>query len=280
VRSLKSAEHHVELFNGVSMPVIGYGTWPIPDRDAESMVGAAVEAGYRLIDTAEMYRNEEGVGRGLRASGVERGDLFVTTKLSQRWHGYQEAQEAFAISCKRLGLDYLDLFLIHWPNPSLGRFVDAWRGMIELLKQERVRAIGVSNFKPSHLQRLIDETGLAPHVNQIQLNPWLSREAEREYHSQHAIVTESWAPIGQDGGLLRDPVIAEMAHARDRTPAQIVLRWHIQLGLIPIPKTARCERLAPNLDVFDFSLSDGEMLALSTLDTGERDVDDSDTTGL
>ncbi len=275
-----SAENHVELFNGVSIPVIGYGTWPIPDRDAERMVAAAVEAGYRLIDTAEMYRNEEGVGRGLRASGIERGELFVTTKLSQRWHGYQEAQDALAISCKRLGLDYLDLFLIHWPNPSLGKFVDAWRGMIELLKQERVRAIGVSNFKPSHLQRLIDETGLAPHVNQIQLNPWLSRAAEREYHTQHGIVTESWGPIGQGGGMLRDPVIVEIARARERTPAQIVLRWHLQLGLIPIPKTARLERLAPNLGVFDFSLGDDEMLALSTLETGEMDPDDSDTTGL
>jgi len=275
-----SAEGQVELFNGVSMPVIGYGTWPIPDRDAEGMVAAAVDAGYRLIDTAEMYRNEEGVGRGIRASGVERGELFVTTKLSQRWHGYQEAQEAFAVSCKRLGLDYLDLFLIHWPNPSLGRFVDAWRGMIELLKQERVRAIGVSNVKPSHLQRLIDETGLAPHVNQIQLNPWVSREEEREYHSQHGIVTESWAPIGKGGGLLGDPVIAEMARVRDRTPAQVVLRWHVELGLIPIPKTARRERLAPNLDVFDFSLSDDEMRALSTLDHGQRGAVDSDTTGL
>jgi len=275
-----SAENHVDLSNGVSMPLIGYGTWPIPDRDAEKMVAAAIEAGYRLIDTAEMYRNEDGVGRGLRASGIDRDEVFVTTKLSQRWHGYEEAQEAFAISCKRLGLDYLDLFLIHWPNPRLGKFVDAWRGMIELLQQGKVRAIGVSNFKPSHLQRLIDETGLAPHVNQIQLNPWLSREAEREYHSQHGIVTESWGPIGQGGGMLGDPVIAEMAGARDRTPAQIVLRWHLQLGLVPIPKTARRERLAPNLDVFDFSLSDDEMLALSTLDTGAWDADDSDTTGL
>jgi len=275
-----SAENHVDLSNGVSMPLIGYGTWPIPDRDAEKMVAAAIEAGYRLIDTAEMYRNEDGVGRGLRASGIDRDEVFVTTKLSQRWHGYEEAQEAFAISCKRLGLDYLDLFLIHWPNPKLGKFVDAWRGMIELLQQGKVRAIGVSNFKPSHLQRLIDETGLAPHVNQIQLNPWLSREAERDYHSQHGIVTESWGPIGQGGDMLGDPVIAEMAGARDRTPAQIVLRWHLQLGLVPIPKTARRERLAPNLDVFDFSLSDDEMLALSTLDTGAWDADDSDTTGL
>jgi 2,5-diketo-D-gluconate reductase A len=275
-----SAEKHIVLSNGVSMPVIGYGTWPIPDGDAERMVVAAIAAGYRLIDTAEMYRNEEGVGRGLRSSGVERGELFITTKLSQRWHGYQEAQEAFAISCRRLGLDYLDLFLIHWPNPSLGRFVDAWRGMIELLQQERVRAIGVSNFKPSHLQRLIDETGVVPHVNQIQLNPWVTREAEREYHHQHGIATESWAPIGKGGGLLGDPVIAKVADARDRTPAQVVLRWHLQLGLIPIPKTARRERLAPNLDIFDFSLSDDEMRALSTLDKGKRVAVDSDRTGL
>lgn len=275
-----SAEKHIVLSNGVSMPVIGYGTWPIPDGDAERMVVAAIAAGYRLIDTAEMYRNEEGVGRGLWSSGVERGELFITTKLSQRWHGYQEAQEAFAISCRRLGLDYLDLFLIHWPNPSLGRFVDAWRGMIELLQQERVRAIGVSNFKPSHLQRLIDETGVVPHVNQIQLNPWVTREAEREYHHQHGIATESWAPIGKGGGLLGDPVIAKVADARDRTPAQVVLRWHLQLGLIPIPKTARRERLAPNLDIFDFSLSDDEMRALSTLDKGKRVAVDSDRTGL
>lgn len=275
-----SPEKHIDLSNGVSMPVIGYGTWPISDGDVERMVVAAIAAGYRLIDTAEMYRNEEGVGRGLRSSGVERGELFITTKLSQRWHGYQEAQEAFAISCGRLGLDYLDLFLIHWPNPRLGKFVDAWRGMIELLQQERVRAIGVSNFKPSHLQRLLDETGVVPHVNQIQLNPWVAREAEREYHHQHGIVTESWAPIGKGGGLLGDPVIAKMARARDRTPAQVVLRWHLQLGLIPIPKTARRERLAPNLDIFDFSLSDDEMRALSTLDKGKQVAVDSDTTGL
>jgi 2,5-diketo-D-gluconate reductase A len=270
----------VDLANGVAMPVIGYGTWPIPDRDAEKMVVSAIEVGYRLIDTAEMYRNEEGVGRGLRTSGIERDQVFVTTKLSQRWHGHQEAQQAFDNSCKRLGLDYLDLFLIHWPNPGLGRYVDAWRGMIELLDQERVRAIGVSNFKPTHLQRLIDETGFAPHVNQIQLNPWVSREAEREYHSNHGIITESWAPIGKGGGLLGDPVIADMARALGRTPAQVVLRWHLQLGLIPIPKTARHERLAPNLDVFDFSLGEAEMLALSALDNGDRGAVDSDTTGL
>ena len=270
----------VALSNGVAMPLIGYGTWPIPDREAENLVAAALDVGYRLIDTAEMYRNEEGVGRGIRASGIDRDEVFVTTKLSQRWHGYEEAQQAFANCSKRLGLDHIDLFLIHWPNPRLGRYVEAWRGMIELLEQGDVRAIGVSNFKPSHLQRLIDETGVVPHVNQIQLNPWVSRAAEREYHKSHGIVTESWAPIGKGGGLLGDPVIADLARARSRTPAQVVLRWHLQLGLIPIPKTARRERLAPNLDVFDFSLSDQEMAVITELDNGERSAVDSDASGL
>jgi 2,5-diketo-D-gluconate reductase A len=270
----------VALSNGVAMPLIGYGTWPIPDREAENLVAAALDVGYRLIDTAEMYRNEEGVGRGIRASGIDRDEVFVTTKLSQRWHGYEEAQQAFANCSKRLGLDHIDLFLIHWPNPRLGRYVEAWRGMIELLEQGDVRAIGVSNFKPSHLQRLIDETGVVPHVNQIQLNPWVSRAAEREYHKSHGIVTESWAPIGKGGGLLGDPAIADLARARSRTPAQVVLRWHLQLGLIPIPKTARRERLAPNLDVFDFSLSDEEMVVITQLDNGERSAVDSDASGL
>jgi 2,5-diketo-D-gluconate reductase A len=260
------------------MPVIGFGTWPIGDREVETMVAAAIETGYRLIDTAEMYRNEEGVGRGIRAAAIGREDVFVTTKLSQGGHGYEEAQRAFAKSAKRLGVDYLDLFLIHWPNPGLDRYVDAWKAMIELLEQSKVRAIGVSNFKPAHLQRLIDETGVTPHVNQVQLNPWVPRSAEREFHAAHGIVTESWAPIGKGGGLLDDPVIDGLAEARARTPAQIVLRWHLQLGLIPIPKTGRRERLGENIDVFDFTLDDEEMSALSSLDKG-RGVD-SDSFGL
>jgi 2,5-diketo-D-gluconate reductase A len=258
----------LELSNGVTMPIIGFGTWPIPDRDAEGMVAAAIRTGYRLIDTAEMYRNEDGVGRGVRASGVDRSDVFVTTKLSERWHGFGEAQQAFENSSQRLGLDYIDLFLIHWPHPEMDRYVDAWRGMIELHERGKARAIGVSNFKPAHLQRLIDETGVAPHVNQIELNPWVARPAERELHDGLGIATESWAPIGKGGGLLRDRVIRDLAQERDRTPAQIVLRWHIQLGLIPIPKTSRMERLAENLDVFDFTLGEDEMDRLSSLDRG------------
>jgi 2,5-diketo-D-gluconate reductase A len=256
----------LDLSNGVSMPVIGYGTWPIPDREAEGMVAAAIETGYRLIDTAEMYSNEEGVGRGVRASGVERPEVFVTTKLSQRWHGFDEAQQAFENSSRRLGFDYIDLFLIHWPHPEMDRYVDAWRGMIELLEGDKVRAIGVSNFKPAHLQRLIDETGVVPHVNQIELNPWVTRATEREFHAGIGIVTESWGPLGKGSGLLRDPVIQDLARERGRTPAQIVLRWHLQLGLIPIPKTGQKVRLAENLDLFDFILDDHEIDRLASID--------------
>lgn len=271
---------YLELANGVAMPPIGYGTWPIADREVETMVAAAIEAGYRLIDTAELYRNEAGVGRGVRASGVDRTEVLVTTKLSQRSHGRLEAQKAFEASAARLGLDYIDLFLIHWPNPDLDRYVDAWRGMIDLLDQGRVRAIGVSNFKPSHLQRLMDATGVVPHLNQIQLNPWIPRVAEREFHSAHGIVTESWAPIGKGGGLLADPVITDLAARRNRTPAQIVIRWHLQLGLVPIPKTADRRRLVENIDVFDFTLTEEEMRLLSTLDRGGIGAMDSDHTGL
>jgi 2,5-diketo-D-gluconate reductase A len=268
----------IDLSNDVPMPTIGFGTWPITDREAAGMVQAAIEAGYRLIDTAEMYRNEKGVGRGIRASRVDRSEIFVTTKLTERWHGFDEAQQAFENSARRLGMDYIDLFLIHWPNPGMNRYVDAWRGIIELLGQGKARSIGVSNFKPAHLQRLLEETGVAPHVNQIELNPWVPRVVEREFHAAHGIVTESWAPIGKGGGLLRDPSITGIATERGRTPAQIAIRWHLQLGLVPIPKTSQRRRLAENLDVFDFTLTEDEMNRLSSIDSG-RGVD-SDGFGL
>ena len=253
----------IDLSNGVAMPALGFGTWPIPDREAETMVSAAIETGYRLIDTAEMYRNEEGVGKGVRTSGVDRSEVFITTKLGQRWHGFSEAQQAFENSSRRLGTDYIDLFLIHWPHPEMDRYVDAWRGMIALLEQGKVRAIGVSNFNPTHLQRVIDETGVTPHVNQIELNPWVPRTTEREFHAVHGIVTESWGPIGKGTRLLRDPVLGAIAGERGRTPAQVALRWHVQLGIIPIPKTSRRERLVENIYVFDFTLTDDEMERLS-----------------
>jgi 2,5-diketo-D-gluconate reductase A len=266
----------VALANGVAMPALGFGTSPMGDGQAETAVAAAIRAGYRLIDTAENYRNEGGVGRGIRASGVDRDELFVTTKLNKRWHGRKEARQAWTASAERLGLEYLDLLLIHWPNPQQDRYVDAWRGLMDLLEDGKVRAIGVSNFKPAHLDRVLDETRVAPHVNQIELDPRHSRPDERTYHAAHGIVTESWSPIGAGGDLLADPTIVDLARSRSRTPAQIVLRWHVQLGLIPIPKTSRPERMVENIDAFDFELDADEMDELAALDRGGEGVTDSD----
>src|SRR5919106_6240397 len=256
----------VVLANGVGMPALGLGTSPMPDRQAEEIVAAALRDGYRLIDTAENYRNEGGVGRGIRASGVDRDEIFVTTKFNERWHGEAEARRAFANSAERLGLAHIDLLLIHWPVPAQDRYVDAWRGLLSLLENGSVRAAGVSNFKPAHLDRLLDATGVAPHVNQIELDPRHSRAEERSYHAAHGIITESWSPIGAGGDLLAEPAIVDLARSRSKTPAQIVLRWHVQLGLTPIPKTSRPERMAENIDVFDFELGEDEMSALATLD--------------
>jgi 2,5-diketo-D-gluconate reductase A len=263
----------VQLANGVEMPVLGLGTSPLSDRDTERMVAAALDAGYRSIDTAENYRNEAGVGRGIRASGVDRDGVFVTTKLNKRWHGYEEAQRAWATSAERMGLDRIDLLLIHWPNPQQDRYVDAWRGMLELLEDGKVRAIGVSNFKPAHLDRLVEETGVAPHVNQIELDPRMSRRDERAYHQAHGIVTESWSPLGAGGGLLHEPVVEGIADRHGKSPAQVVLRWHVQLGLVAIPRTSKPERLPENLDVFDFELLADDLDRFASLDGTERPTD-------
>jgi 2,5-diketo-D-gluconate reductase A len=269
----------VALANGVAMPALGLGTSPMDDKETEVTVAAAIRAGYRLIDTAENYGNERGVGRGLRASGIDRDDVFVTTKFNERWHGVEEAQEAFANSAERLGLDRIDLLLIHWPNPKKGRYVDAWRGLLKLFEDGKVRAIGVSNFKPAHIDRLLEETGVAPHVNQVQLDPRIPRAEERSYHAAHGIVTESWSPIGAGGDLLDDASIGDVARAHGKTSAQIVLRWHVQLGLLPIPKTSQPQRLAANIDVFDFELSSDEMDRIAALDRHGRGAVDSDRFG-
>ena len=269
----------VTLGNGVAMPALGLGTWPLGDREAEATVAAAIAAGYRLIDTAENYGNERGVGRAVRASGVGRDELFVTSKFDGRWHSVEGVRKAFARSARRLGLERIDLFLIHWPLPARGRYVEAWRGLIRLLEDGDVRAIGVSNFKPAHLERLLEATGVAPHVNQIQLNPWIVRAAERRFHAAHGIVTESWAPIGKGGDLLAEPAVVRAARRHGRTPAQVVLRWHLQLGLVAIPKTAHPRRLVENLDVFDFALDADEMAEITALDRGGEGVVDSDVFG-
>jgi 2,5-diketo-D-gluconate reductase A len=269
----------VTLANGVDMPALGLGTSPMNDEETEATVAAAIRAGYRLIDTAENYGNERGVGRGIRASGVDRDDVFVTTKFNERWHGFEEAQEAFANSAERLGLDRIDLLLIHWPVPKKDRYVDAWRGLVGLLEDGKVRAVGVSNFKPAHIDRLLEATGVAPDVNQVQLDPRIERADQRSYHEAHGIVTESWSPIGAGGDLLADATIGDVARAHGKTPAQTVLRWHIQLGLVPIPKTSKPERLAENIDVFDFELSSEEMDRISALDRHGEGAVDSDHFG-
>jgi len=269
----------VALANGVAMPALGLGTSPMGGDETEVTVAAAIGVGYRLVDTAENYGNERGVGRGIRASGIGRDEVFVTTKFNERWHGVEEAQQAFANSAERLGLDRIDLLLIHWPNPKKDRYVDAWRGLVQLLEDRKVRAIGVSNFKPVHIERLLEETGVAPHVNQVQLDPRIPRADQRSYHAAHGIVTESWSPIGAGGDLLADATIGDVGRAHGMTPAQVVLRWHVQLGLVPIPKTSKPERLAENIDVFDFELSPDEMDRIAALDRHGAGAVDSDRFG-
>ena len=270
----------VELRNGALMPVLGLGTWPLRGAECATAVRTAIEAGYRLVDTAENYRNEDGVGQGIRDSGVDRADVFITTKFNREWHSVEGARQACEASLARLGVDYLDLLLIHWPNPAQDRYVDAVRGLQRLLEQGRVRAIGTSNFKPTHLQRVIDETGIVVDVNQIQLSPYTTRTESVAFDAAHGIVTESWSPIGGQGDDLRsDPVIAEMAARHGRSTTQTVLRWHLQLGLVTVPKSANPGRIAENIAVFDFELSDEEMRTISGLDRGEGEATDSDTFG-
>jgi 2,5-diketo-D-gluconate reductase A len=273
-------ERTVRLLHGAQLPRIGFGTSPMNDRDAERAVAQAIEAGYRLVDTAENYGNERGVGRAVSASGVPRGELFVTTKFNRRWHGADLVARALDGSLERLGLEYVDLLLVHWPNPEQDRYVDAWRGLVRLLEEGRLRAVGTSNFKPAHLDRLIDETGVTPDLNQIQLNPYTTREEPRAYHAAHGIVTQSWSPLGgRRADVLAEPVIGEIAHKHDRSPGQVVLRWHLQLGLAVIPKSSRPERIRSNIDVFDFALDEADMAAISGLDRGEAAATDSDAFG-
>jgi len=268
------------LPHGAQLPRLGLGTWPMDDAAAEVTVAAAIEMGYRLVDTAENYGNERGVGRGVKASGVPREELFVTTKFNKRWHGVELAAEAYERSLDRLGLEYIDLLLIHWPNPGQGRYVEAFQGLVRLLEGGRLRAVGTSNFKPAHLDRVIAETGVVPDVNQIQLSPTVTRESARAYHAAHGIVTQSWSPIGgQSKDVLREPVVVEVAERHGRTPAQVVLRWHMELGLATIPKSSDPVRLRQNLDIFDFSLSADEVAGISALDQGDAAGADSDAFG-
>jgi 2,5-diketo-D-gluconate reductase A len=270
----------MKLQHGGMVPQLGLGTWPMNDRESARTVAEAIKMGYRLIDTAENYGNEHGVGQAIEAAGVPREELFITTKFNKKWHGVELVSEAFAHSADRLGVDYIDLLLIHWPNPAQDRYVQAWRGLIGLLEEGKLRAIGTSNFKPSHLDRIIETTGVTPDVNQIELNPCVARRETREYHVRQGIVTQSWSPLGGQGTRLLDlPVITGMAARYGKTPAQVVLRWHVQHGLVVIPKSAHPQRLRENLEVFGFSLADEDMAALDALDRGEGAAVDSDSFG-
>jgi diketogulonate reductase-like aldo/keto reductase len=269
----------VVLNNGVSMPQLGYGVFRVPDDDTERAVLAALDAGYRSIDTASLYGNETGVGRALTASGLARDHFFVTTKVWNDDQGYDSALRAFDASLGRLGLDHVDLYLIHWPKPSLDRYVETWRALEKLYADRRVRAIGVSNFQPDHLRRLLDETDIVPAVNQIELHPDLQQEQLRRFHAEHGLATEAWSPLGQ-GLALRHPVVADLAHRHGRTPAQVVLRWHVQLGNVAIPKSTTPSRIRENIELFDFALADADMSALAALESGTRlgpDPDERET---
>lgn len=270
----------IDLNDGNRIPQLGLGTWPLDDEQVAAAVVHAVEAGYRHIDTAVKYGNERGVGNGIRASGVDRSELFITTKLDGEFQGHDRAVAGLDGSLKRLGLDYVDLLLIHWPLPGRDQYVSTWQTFERLQAQGKVRSIGVSNFKPAHLERLMAETDVVPAVNQIQLSPAITRTAEREFHARHGIVTDSYSPLGGSGAsLLGAPILTQLAEKHGKTPGQLVLRWHIQNGLVTIPKTASPERMAENLDVFDFALDPQDLAELSILDEGPGAGNDSDKTG-
>ncbi|KAB7758418.1 oxidoreductase [Mycolicibacterium mucogenicum DSM 44124] len=249
--------------------MVGLGVWQTPAEDTERAVSAALHAGYRHIDTAAAYGNEDGVGRAVAASGLPREEVYITTKLWNSEQGYEKTLAAFDASMARLGLDYLDLYLIHWPTPAQNLFIDTFKAFAHLRDQGRIRAIGVSNFEPEHLKLLIDATGIVPAVNQIELHPRLPQAELRETHARYGIATEAWSPLGQ-GSLLEDPIVTAIAERHGKTPAQVLIRWHIQLGNIVIPKSVNPDRIASNFNVFDFELSEADIASIATLDNGTR----------
>jgi 2,5-diketo-D-gluconate reductase A len=254
----------LELSDGNRIPAIGLGTYGLNDDAGAELVSGAIGAGYRLLDTALNYGNEAAVGDGMRRSGVPREELFLTTKLPGRHHGYDETLASFEESRASLGVDYVDLYLIHWPNPSVDRYVDSWRAFIELKERGLVRSIGVSNFTPAHLTRIQDETGVLPVVNQVELHPTFAQGELRAFHAEHGIVTESWSPLGTREQLMQDAAVVAAAEAHGVTPTQAVLRWHVQSGALPIPRSTDPERQRQNLDVFGFELTEEEVRAIGS----------------
>ncbi|GAB3300186.1 aldo/keto reductase [Epidermidibacterium keratini] len=266
----------IELNSGTTIPQVGFGVFQVPPPETTQAVQNALDAGYRHIDTARIYDNEEAVGQAIKDSGIDRDDLFITTKLWNSDQGYDETLAAFDASMQRLGLDVLDLYLIHWPTPAQDKYVDTWRAFEKLQSDGRIKAIGVSNFQISHLKRLAEETDIVPAVNQIELHPWLAQTELRDYHSSHGIVTEAWSPLARGGDFLKNETLGEIAAKHDRTPAQVMLRWHIQLGNVVIPRTVNADRAVQNISLFDFELDADDIAAIATLDAGTRIGPDPD----
>ncbi|MGZ4783883.1 MAG: aldo/keto reductase [Oryzihumus sp.] len=260
----------------IDIPQLGFGVWQVPDDGATAAVTTALEVGYRSIDTARIYDNEAGVGRALAATDVSRDEIFLTTKVWNDDQGYDQTLRAFDASAKRLGVDYVDLYLIHWPTPAKDAYVDTWKALLQLRADGRIRAAGVCNFQPAHLQRLIDETGEAPAINQVELHPRLQQEELRRFHAEHGIVTEAWSPLAQGGDLLQDDTITGIARKQARTPAQVILRWHLQVGNVVIPKSVTPSRISENFDVFGFDLDADDLAAIAGLDRAGRIGPDPD----
>jgi 2,5-diketo-D-gluconate reductase A len=271
-----TAVPNITLAGDVGIPQLGFGVFLVPPENTAEIATLAFQAGYRHIDTASAYGNEAEVGQAFRASGLDRDDVFITTKCFNDDHGYETAKKAFKDSLDRLELEFIDLYLIHWPVPKHDRYVDTWKAFIDLQQEGVVRSIGVSNFQPAHLRRIVDETGVTPAVNQVELHPRFQQAGLRREHEDRGIVTEAWSPLAQ-GQVLDDPVIGELAEAHDRTTGQIVLRWHIKLGNVVFPKSVTPERIEENFDIFDFHLTDDEMEAIEELDDGKRIGPDPDT---
>lgn len=273
-----SNARYIDLTGGIQMPALALGTWPMQGGEAAQAVESALRLGYRHIDTAENYENEEGVGEGIRRSGLNREDVFITSKFNKKWHSVQGVAQAWENAVQRLGVDYLDLFLIHWPNPDQGTYVEAFEGLVKLQSAGKVRAIGVSNFKPSHLQHLL-KLGLHPAVNQIQLNPTCVNPTAQAFHREQQIQTVAYTPLGRGEGMLAAPVLSELAKTYSKTPAQITLRWLVQQGMGAAPKSANPVRQEQNLDIFDFELSAEDISRINQLDTGLGAKMDSDSFG-
>ncbi len=264
-----TAVPNITLNNGVEIPQLGFGVFQIEPENTKDATLAALEVGYRHIDTAQMYGNEKEVGEAVRASGIDRGDLFVTSKLNNGFHAYDDALSAFDGTLKALDIEYVDLFLVHWPLPAVLDYVETWKAMEKIYESGRVKAIGVSNFQPTHLRRIHGETSVTPAVNQIEVHPYLANDEVRAFNAEHGIATEAWSPIAQ-GKVLDDPTIVRIAEAHGKSAAQVTLRWHLQRGDIIFPKSVTRSRVEENFDLFDFELSGTDMTDITELDKGER----------